>query len=181
MQDRLADLGAARQRATISTIHGFCLEMLADRGKPVGVNGQPQIFERASDRRQILLEAVNGDLELKNALTDAGDSKAQSQRLDAWLRAIGQIKAYPMSRAVIEDAFEERLLDAYNASLRASNAYDFDDLLILAYQLLIEYPFVADFYRRLYGYICIDEAQDLNEAQYAVYRLYAVLPFEMSC
>ncbi|MBF0138436.1 MAG: ATP-dependent helicase [Magnetococcales bacterium] len=46
--------------------------------------------------------------------------------------------------------------------------YDFDDLLLLAYKLLTEFPKVADLYRRIYGYICIDEAQDLNEAQYAV-------------
>jgi len=30
----------------------------------------------------------------------------------------------------------------------------------------LERPKIAGFYRRLYRYICIDEAQDLNEAQY---------------
>src|SRR5690242_6440541 len=37
MQERLADLGDARERAFIGTLHGFCLEVLAERGKLVGV------------------------------------------------------------------------------------------------------------------------------------------------
>jgi DNA helicase-2/ATP-dependent DNA helicase PcrA len=52
--------------------------------------------------------------------------------------------------------------------MRSSGVYDYDDLLSLAYKLLTEFPQVAEFYRRLYGYICLDEAQDLNEGQYAV-------------
>lgn len=43
-------------------------------------------------------------------------------------------------------------------------------LLLLTYRLFQERPRIADFYRRQYRYICIDEAQDLNEAQYHVLR-----------
>src|ERR1700694_1493910 len=55
MAERLEDLGDLSRRAFIGTLHGFCLEMLADRGKPVGVTTLPQIFEQAQDRKQILL------------------------------------------------------------------------------------------------------------------------------
>jgi DNA helicase-2/ATP-dependent DNA helicase PcrA len=50
--------------------------------------------------------------------------------------------------------------------LRASGALDYDDLLLLTYRLFLERPKIAEFYQRQYKYICIDEAQDLNEAQY---------------
>src|SRR5258708_35093960 len=46
MRERLADLGKAKQRAFVGTLHGFCLEVLADRGKLVGVESTPQIFEQ---------------------------------------------------------------------------------------------------------------------------------------
>lgn len=168
MKERLKDLGDLRQRAFIGTLHGFCLEMLADRGKLVGVANFPQIFEEWQDRKQILLEAVMADPLLAHELEQSGDLKARNRRLDDWLRAISQIKTHPITHAELEDGLEEKIYEAYNANLHASGAYDFDDLLILAYRLLSEQPKIADFYRRLYRYICIDEAQDLNEVQYAV-------------
>lgn len=168
MAERLADLGNARQRATIVTLHGFCLDMLADRGKPIGVQGLPQIFERSQDRRQILLDAVTADPLLAAELMQSGDAKARNRRIDDWLRAISFVKAHPISHPESEDPLEGRIVDAYNTGLRASGAHDFDDLLLLGYRLLTEFPQIADFYQRLYRYICVDEAQDLNEAQYAV-------------
>ena len=168
MVERLSDLGDVRKRATISTLHGFCLEMLRDRGKPIGVTGDPQIFELAKDRRQILLEAAMADPILSSELSYACDYKERSRILDRWLQRISSIKARPLSQGTLDDQLDRWVLEAYDAGLRACGGYDFDDLLMLAYKLLIEYPKVADLYRRIYGYVCIDEAQDLNEAQYAV-------------
>ena len=178
MEDRLDDLGDLRNRAFIGTLHGFCLDMLSDRGKPVGVTSTPQIFELFSDRKQVLAEAVAADPLLKQELLLAGDSKARNRRLEQWLRAISNVKNHPISMAVIADAKEQRLFDAYNAGLAASGAHDFDDLLLLAYRLLTENSKIASFYRRLYRYVCIDEAQDLNEAQYAVIKALCDVSFK---
>lgn len=168
MAERLEDLGEQKQRATVSTIHGFCLELLADRGKAIGVASQPQIFESAQDRRQVLVLAIGNDPLLWNQLAEAGSAKDQNYRIDEWLKEISRIKAHPLTGTPEPDSFEKHLLEAYNAGLAASGAYDFDDLLVLSYRLLSEVPQVADLYRRIYRYICVDEAQDLNEAQYAV-------------
>jgi DNA helicase-2/ATP-dependent DNA helicase PcrA len=168
MAERLESLGDQRQRATVSTLHGFCLELLADRGKAIGVTGHPQIFERAQDRRQILMLAVNNDPLLWGELANAGTPKDQSYRIDNWLKEISRIKAHPLTGVPEAGSFEEHLLEAYDAGLSASGTYDFDDLLLLAHRLLSEVPQVASLYRRIYRYICVDEAQDLNEAQYAV-------------
>ena len=168
MAERLESLGDQRQRATVSTLHGFCLELLADRGKAIGVTGHPQIFEGAQDRRQVLMLAVNTDPFLWGQLAEAGSPKGQSYRIDDWLKEISHIKAHPLTGVPDAGSFGEHLLEAYNAGLSASGAYDFDDLLLLAYRLFSEVPQVAGLYRRIYRYICMDEAQDLNEAQYAV-------------
>jgi DNA helicase-2/ATP-dependent DNA helicase PcrA len=138
----------------------------------VGVTASPQIFELAQDRKQILVEAVTADPLLTHALMKAGDAKARNRRLDDWLRQISYVKTHPISCPEIEDETEARIFEAYNAGLRASGAYDFDDLLLLGYQLLTGYPKIAGFYRRLYEYVCVDEAQDLNEAQYALLQAF---------
>ncbi|GAG76222.1 unnamed protein product, partial [marine sediment metagenome] len=67
---------------------------------------------------------------------------------------------------MVPDERFRRLYTEYNDTLRASNAVDFDDLLLLTYSLFEDRPKIPAFYRRQYRYICIDEAQDLNEAQY---------------
>src|SRR3984893_6658010 len=56
MEERLDDLGGLGRRTFIGTLHGFCLDMLSDRGKPVGINSTPQIFEQFADRKQVLAE-----------------------------------------------------------------------------------------------------------------------------
>ena len=168
MRERLEGLGEARQRAFIGTIHGFCLDMLTERGKFVGVNGTPNIFEQTKDRREILLKAIQDDPYLSDIINQVVEPKERSNMIDKWLRRISFIKIHPISLALIEKEEDQRLISAYDAGMRACNAYDFDDLLLLTYQLLTENPKLANFYRRLYKFICIDEAQDMNEAQYAV-------------
>jgi DNA helicase II / ATP-dependent DNA helicase PcrA len=170
MEERLDDLGELGSRTFIGTLHGFCLDMLSDRGKPVGITSSPQIFEQFSDRKQILAEAVTSDPLLNHELMSERDSKARNRKLEQWLRAISNVKNRPITMAEISDPLEQRIYDAYNLGLQASGAHDFDDLLLLAYRLLTENDKIASFYRRLYRYICIDEAQDLNEAQYAVIK-----------
>lgn len=168
MRERLSDLGEARQRAFIGTLHSFCLEMLSERGKFVGIEGTPSIFENFKDRREILLKAIHEDPLLDDVINNIDDPKERGRRVDDWLQMISRIKAHPITYAVIEEDLARRVVEAYDAGMRACNAYDFDDLLLLTYQLLTNNPKLSDFYRRLYRFICIDEAQDLNEAQYAV-------------
>ena len=168
MRDRLQDLGDDRERAFIGTLHSFCLNLLTERGKLVGVEGIPNIFEQFKDRKDVLLKAIDEDPFLSDEIGQIEDSKDRNRQIDKWLMGIYHIKSHPITCAVIEDELIKRVLDAYEAGMRACNAYDFDDLLLLTYRLLVENPKLADLYRRLYRFVCIDEAQDMNEAQYAV-------------
>jgi len=168
MAERLLSVPQIVERAFIGTMHSFCVEVLANRGKSVGINGLPHIFERHSDRKQILLDAVLGDPELSHELSSAGDQKAKGLRLDAWMKAISDYKNALIVAEMVEDETMRRVYQLYDAAVRACGAVDFDDLLLLAYRLFEERPAVASFYRRQFKYVCVDEAQDLNEAQYRV-------------
>ncbi|HFF5964806.1 ATP-dependent helicase [Stenotrophomonas indicatrix] len=168
MKERLQDLGSERDRAFIGTLHGFCLEVLTERGKLVGVEDSPNIFEQAKDRRDVLLRAIDEDPVLQAEIDTLADSKERGKKVDQWLSWISYVKSHPITCAVIDDEFAKRVFDAYEAGMRASNAYDFDDLLLLVYRLLVENTKLAELYRKLYRFVCIDEAQDMNEAQYAV-------------
>lgn len=168
MVERLSSVPQIADRAFIGTMHSFCVEVLANRGKSVGIEGLPHIFESYADRKQILREAVQRDPESLHLLRRAGDPKAQGKLLDTWMTAISDAKNALRIPEVIEDENLQHIYQIYDAAIRACRAVDFDDLLLLAYRVFEERPAVASFYRRQFRYICVDEAQDLNEAQYRV-------------
>ncbi|KAF5414007.1 MAG: ATP-dependent DNA helicase Rep [Candidatus Methanogaster sp.] len=174
MKERLAEFPDINQRAFIGTLHSFCMEVLANRGKSVGINKLPNIFESHQDCKQVLLQAVLHDPEypeLRHELKSVGGAKKQEKLLSSWLEIIGRAKNDLLFPEMIDNEIERKVYWAYNDGLRASDAVDFGDLLLLTYRLLQERPRIADFYRRQYRYICIDEAQDLNKAQYQVIRV----------
>jgi len=69
---------------------------------------------------------------------------------------------------MVEDEQFRRLYIEYNEQLRASDALDFDDLLLLTYRLFEERPKIASFYRRQYRYICVDEAHAAVQIRWIV-------------
>lgn len=168
MKERLAEFPQIERRTFIGTLHSFCMEVLANRGKAVGVDGIPHILERYEDRRQALLQAVMDDPELKDILLEREVGKERNNLTDSWLNLIREHKMNLRLSEMIDNLLERKLYDSYNDALRASNVLDYDDLLLLTYRLFQEKPKIADFYRRQYTYICIDEGQDLNAAQYGV-------------
>ncbi len=166
MKDRLEEFSDIQQRAFIGTLHSFCSEVLGSRGKAVGINNHPTVFEQFKDRKEVLRQAMLGDPVLRPELEAKAQGKERERALSDWLEAIGEAKASLLVPDAVQDEDLRQLYMAYDAGLRASGAIDYDDLLLLTYRLFIERPKIASFYRRLYRYICIDEAQDLNEAQY---------------
>ncbi len=168
MKERLIEFSDINHRTFIGTLHSFCMEVLSNRGKTVGIDRLPNIFESNQDLKEVLLHAVMDDPYLRLVLKEAGSPRDQSKLLNRWLEMIRDAKSNLLLPEMIDDPLIRKLYSAYNAGLRASDAVDFDDLLLLTCRLFRERPKIADFYCRQYRYICIDEAQDLNEAQYQV-------------
>ena len=67
----------------------------------------------------------------------------------------------------------QQLYQEYNDLMLSQNAIDFDDILLYAYRILSEKPSITNIYQRVYKHICVDEAQDLNKAQYSVIKAIA--------
>lgn len=59
-----------------------------------------------------------------------------------------------------------KVFQDYQSSLVNSGGIDYDDILVYAHKILLTHNWIAQIYRSQYKHICIDEAQDLNKAQY---------------
>lgn len=71
-----------------------------------------------------------------------------------------------------EEIFK-KIYEGYENRLRRANQIDFDDMLVLCYELLIARPDILRIWQQQYNYIMIDEAQDSNALQYEITRLLA--------
>src|SRR5437016_3570732 len=103
MKERLEEFQDIKRRAFIGTLHSFCMEALATRGKHLGINHLPNIFELYKDRRQVLPQGVMADPELKQVFLGSGDSREQDKLLNRWLAMIGESKNGLLVPEMIED------------------------------------------------------------------------------
>ena len=169
IEERLKDIPEIKNCVFVGTFHKFCRIMLENHGNLIGLAKMPHIFEDEKDRLELVGQAI------KQTPSYAGKYKTQDEKEQKNFRYRVLNFISEMKRKLIDDdeivthTNDENialLYCNYQDILRAQNAIDFDDLLLLAYSLLVNYPKTAALYRRSFFAVCIDEAQDLNNAQY---------------
>ena len=149
----------------VSTFHSMCVRILRREAKHLGVRSAFSVYDADDTRR--LVGIVGRDLEL--------DPKKYAPR--ALAAQISNLKNELLSP---DDAAERAANDherrvaevygVYQARLRQANAFDFDDLIMETVSLLDRMPAVAEYYRRRFRHVLVDEYQDTNHAQYELVR-----------
>ncbi len=182
MKERLKGVPKLSERVFIGNFHDFCLSQIIRKQRhEIGLATMPHIFDE-DDKKKIILEVIyqREDLSAKYAFPTIEDpkEKAKLQR-ELILKCIDFISNGKRRLITVpEDATEWEnwgenntfLYKNYNETLQSQNAMDYDDILLYAYRILTERPAVANIYRRTYHYILVDEAQDLNFAQYQILK-----------
>lgn len=171
MKERLAEDRSFEEqidRVAAGTIHSFCLDLVQSRGNLIGLNTDMVLFENEDDRRAILKDVFLETPQLKDFLAQHSDKSQIMQRILQLITE--QKKKFVLPEGCTVNAPFPLIYSEYNRKLIDQNAMDFDDILFFAYRILTENPSVVRMYNSLYQYICIDEAQDLNFAQYQVIK-----------
>ena len=170
MRERVVSLiGPKARNMWVSTFHSTCVRILRNQASLLpGLNSNFSIYDSDDSRR--LLMMIGKDLGL--------DTKRYSPRLLA--NGISNLKneLIPPDQAAAEasEAAEEmasviaQVYGEYQRRLRAANALDFDDLIGETVGILQAFPQIAQYYRRRFRHILVDEYQDTNHAQYVLVR-----------
>ncbi|MDV3128900.1 DNA helicase PcrA [Mycobacterium sp. 21AC1] len=170
MRERVVELIGPRAKSMwVSTFHSTCVRILRNQASLLpGLNSNFSIYDSDDSRR--LLMMIGKDLGL--------DTKRYSPRLLA--NAISNLKneliGPEQAAAEASEAAEEmagivaQVYAEYQRRLRAANALDFDDLIGETVAVLQAFPQIAQYYRRRFRHILVDEYQDTNHAQYALVR-----------
>ncbi len=169
IKERLSNIPEIEKRVFIGTFHGFCQSILENHGHLIGLSKMPHIFEKEADRLYLVKQAIE-QLPSYLGVYKSQSKKDQNNFLYRALTYISEAKRKLTHYSDLKQNPDNQemvlLYQNYQDTLRSQNAIDFDDLLLLAYKLLIDSPEIAALYRRSFFAVCIDEAQDLNNAQY---------------
>ncbi len=80
---------------------------------------------------------------------------------------------YYYSQNCPEEWFK-KLYTGYDDMLRMTGKIDFDDMLIMCYELFTQRPDILSAWQRKFQYILVDEFQDINRIQYEIVRMLAL-------
>ena len=169
MRERVIDLvGPRATYMWVSTFHSTCVRILrAQSGLLAGMNSNFSIYDADDSKR--LLGMIIRDLELDpKKFSPRGVGVAISNFKNELVGPEQAVEAAASDEPAAQQI--AGIYAEYQRRLRAANAFDFDDLIGETVALLHAHPEVAEYYRRRFRHVLVDEYQDTNHAQYVLIR-----------
>ena len=142
----------------ISTFHSLCVRILRRHIEKLGYKSNFVIYD---DSEQ--LNVVKKILSHISSRDEKKDAYAVLALLSKIKNGALKASAYADESSV---AMAKHIVSRYESALRACNAVDFDDLLLLTLRLFRENPEALEECRKRFRYVMVDEYQDTNAAQF---------------
>jgi superfamily I DNA/RNA helicase len=153
-----AQPSASDQRPTICTFHSLCVRILRQHIEKLGYKRNFVIYDESEQLGAV--KKILAQISAKGEKTDPG----------AILSLLSRFRNGGERATIFGDpsvrAMAEHIQTRYESALRACNAVDFDDLILLTLRLFKEHPDALEACRAKYRYVMVDEYQDTNAAQF---------------
>jgi DNA helicase-2/ATP-dependent DNA helicase PcrA len=169
MRERLEHLlGRSGRGLWILTFHSACGRILRREAQRLGYRSNFTIYDQADQVRlaKQCLEELERD---PKRFTPRGIHNQISH-------AKNRLIPPDVYAAQVQSFYDQTVADVYQLYQRrlfASNAVDFDDLLMLTVDVLERFRDAREKWQRAFRYILVDEYQDTNQAQYRLLQLLA--------
>ncbi len=144
-----------RSAPPISTFHSFGVQILREWITLLGFGRDFSIYDQI-DKMSLLKEIAREVLGARNDVD-----------LYSCAQTISAVKTGRTEWNAENDLYRP-VADVYREHLRAYNAVDFDDLIVLPLELFERHSQVLDALRERYRYVMVDEFQDTSTAQYRI-------------
>lgn len=165
LEHMLADVAS---QAWIMTFHAACGRILRREAPRLGYRSNFTIYDDADQVR--VVKAVLADLgrdpkrfSPRGVHAQISNAKNQLVTPDEYLARVSNF--YDQTVAEVYQGYQKRL--------HASNAMDFDDMLMVTVQVFERFPEALERWRKAFRYVLVDEYQDTNHAQYRLLQLLA--------
>lgn len=162
MRDRISQLLTENNRRVhICTFHSFCTDLLRQHGSHLGLKPDFTVISDDKDRLALLKKL------------DVDSPEDTLKGIDKlFTHGITTDELRQHAAKIQDDNYQSwaTLFEQYLAALTAENQLDFGAMLHFTRQLLQTKPRIARQVKTVYRYICVDEFQDTNKAQYLVLK-----------
>ncbi len=172
MKERLARMFDDEEIARsiwAGTFHSICMRILRKYGDRLGYGDNLTIYDTDDGKKLIsaIMKEQNIDeksFSIKSVMGEISRAKEKLQDPDDYEES---------SKMGYREKIYARIYREYQKRLQASNALDFDDIIMQTVFLLRKDEEVRKYYAGKFRYICVDEYQDTNPAQFALCALFA--------
>ncbi|MBQ3125431.1 MAG: UvrD-helicase domain-containing protein [Clostridia bacterium] len=151
------------------TFHSICMRILRKHGEKIGYAQNCTIYD--TDDQKKLLQTVMKQLNIDEKTTPVKGVMNKISRAKDKLMTPDAFEADAGSDFSLRQV--ARIYRLYQQRLREAGALDFDDIIMQTVFLLRDFPEVREEYARRFRYVCVDEYQDTNRAQFVLTALVA--------
>ena len=149
------------------TFHSICMRILRTHGEKIGYAPGFTIYDTDDVKKLVAssMKKLNIDdkaLPIKSVMNEISRAKDKLLTPDLFKNEVGA--DFRLSK--IHSVYAE-----YQRQLKSSNALDFDDIIVETVRLLQNFDEVRQYYQNKFKYVCVDEYQDTNKAQFVLTSL----------
>jgi len=165
MRERVAAMAPGKkslQALTLCTFHALGMKILRSEATHLGL--KPRFSVLDADDAFALLAQILGSVD-KQAV------RRVQWQISSWKNALASPETAGSTATDAQHATAARAYQQYDLTLRAYQAVDFDDLILLPVRLFSQDHTTLTRWREKLRYVLIDEYQDTNDAQYRLLRL----------
>lgn len=170
MKERVQNLiGDAINDIWLGTFHSICVKILRKFIDRLGYDSSFAIFDTADQKTLVkkCLKELDIDSKIfteKSVINEISNAKNMMIKLDDYLlRNKGDYRKEKISK----------IYSLYQKKLKENNAVDFDDIINLTIDLLLENEDILEYYSDKFKYILVDEYQDTNKSQFKLVSILA--------
>ncbi len=169
------DIGEAINDVWTGTFHSVCLRMLRMHGDRIGLSKSNLTIYDTDDTKKLIttcLKELNLDEKIfqpksvRNEISKCKDKLITPTDLLCEAEGKGGVPNIRTAKIAM-------IYKLYQQKLEEANALDFDDIIVKAVELLKNSDEARAYYQRKFKYVCIDEYQDTNHAQFVLASLLA--------